>query len=126
MRVLYIILYLLENKKQWWNRWEIFLTPKLPAFHFNSAFHLHFMCAQIIPPWCYLVLIFLLIFIDFKYIRSLMVVLTLQQWIQSMEVIVRHGSPFPHILWGEAPLQFLSHPNEFASDANNPYAPRAS
>lgn len=51
-----------------------------------------------------------------------MVVITLQQWIQTMEIITGHGSPFPHILWGVAPPQFVSYPNEFASDANNPRA----
>lgn len=43
-----------------------------------------------------------------------------------METIIGHGSPFPHILGGVAPLQFVSYPNEFASDANNPYALEAS
>lgn len=97
-----------------------FLTPKLPTFHSNTGFHLHFMYAQIIPPWYYLVLTFLLIFIDCKYIRSLMAVITLHQWIPTMKIMMRHGSPFPRILWGVAPLQFVSYPNEFASDANNP------
>lgn len=55
-----------------------------------------------------------------------MVVITLQQWIQTMEIIIGHGSPFPHILWGVAPPQFVSYPKEFASDANNPCALGAS